>query len=97
MQGNARIDDYVQRAVRGAPEFIYASYQDWYPVIKKRTDQLWREMIEGACRKLRLGEKTRLQVHRRKEVAANRLRLEHIPMSFIATDSTSVMQPQICH
>lgn len=77
--GNEAADTAAKLAARRAPQFITIPYTDWYPLIKERMSEKWKEV--WMSRRLKIAEinfdvKTwsKKNISRREEVIMNRLR-----------------------
>ena len=83
VEGNERADAEAKRASQRAPEFIPIPYSNWYPELRKRTNELWTIQWRDENRDFfELKPTTRkwakiYKLSRKEEVVINRLRLGH--------------------
>lgn len=79
---NDRADEAAREASTRPPEFTHIPYQDWYPIIKKRTYDLWREQWRQQRNNLvqmkpQPGRWKTHKLTRAEEVVINRIRIGH--------------------
>ena len=83
IQGNDTVDRMAKEAADREQEFIPIPFRDWYPTIRRRTYEMWKEEWQKETRELRKmkpkpGKWVPFRKEtRREEVIVNRLRLEH--------------------
>ena len=105
VEGNERADAEAKQESQRAPEFIPIPYRNWFPELRKRTNELWTGQGRDENRDFfELKPTTRksakiYKLSRREEVVINRLRLGHkrVKHGFLFEYEDGFIHQPMCH